>query len=54
MIVVPTAINITLMASDNIIDNLRVQQSSSLVLPSMYKRAFLISYETDEIALVKP
>lgn len=54
LIVIPTATNVCLMASDNITDNLRVQQSSSLVLPSMYKRAFLISYETDEIALVKP
>jgi hypothetical protein len=53
-IVIPTAINTALMAMENIIDNMRVQQSSSLDLPSMYKRAYLIAYETDEIAVVKP
>jgi len=53
-IVVPTAINVVLMAMENIIDNMRVQQPASLSLPSMYKRAFLVAYETDEIAVVTP
>lgn len=53
LVVIPTSINVTLMASENVSDNLRAQQPSDLELPSMYKRAFLIAYETDEIALVR-
>lgn len=53
MIVVPTAINVVLMAAENIVSNLRVRQAANLVLPSLYKRAYLIAYETDEIAVVK-
>jgi len=53
MIIVPTAPNVCLMASENIVANLRVRQAASLTLPSLYKRAFFIAYETDEIAVVK-
>lgn len=53
MIVVPTAPNICLMAAENITVNLRARQAASLALPSLYKRAFLIAFETDEIAVVK-
>lgn len=53
MIVVPTAVNVCLMAAENIVDNLRVRQSADLTLPSLYKRAFLVAHETDEIAVVK-
>ncbi len=52
-VVVPTAANVVLMASENIIDNLRVRQSASLTLPSLYKRAYMITREVDEFALVK-
>lgn len=52
-IVVPTAINVVLMASENIVDNVKGRNAASLSLPSLYKRAYLIAYETDEIALVK-
>lgn len=54
VIVIPTAPNIVLMVAENIFKNLRVQQPSNVVLPSLYKRAYLIAYETDEIAVVKP
>ncbi len=54
MIVVPTATNVALMAAENITANLRVQQESNLSLPSLYKRAYLIAYQSDEIAVVKP
>ena len=54
LIIVPTAPNICLMAAENITANLRVKQTSNLTLLSMYKRAFLIAYETDEIAVIKP
>lgn len=53
MVVVPTAINTILMAAENIAQNLLERQSSDLELPSMYKRAYLIAYETDEIAVLK-
>lgn len=53
MVVVPTAANVVLMASENIVDNLRVRQPASLTLPSLYKRAYMITREVDEIALVK-
>jgi hypothetical protein len=52
-IVIPTATNTCLMASENISANLRVRQASNLTLPSLYKRAYFIAYETDEIAVVK-
>lgn len=52
-VTIPTAINVCLLASENITDNLRAQQASDLVLPSLYKRAYLVAYETDEIALVR-
>lgn len=53
MIIVPTAPNVCLMVSENITANLRVRQASDLRLPSLYKRAYFIAYETDEIAVVK-
>lgn len=53
LVAVPTAINTCLIAAENITDNLRAQQSSDLELPSLYKRAFLVAYVTDEIALVR-
>jgi hypothetical protein len=53
-IIVPTAVNSALMAAENIVDSMRAQQQANLVLPSLYKRAYLIAYETDEIAVVKP
>jgi hypothetical protein len=52
-VVIPTATNIVLMVSENISSNLRKGQASDIALPSLYKRAFLIVNETDEVALVK-
>jgi len=53
VVTIPTAINTCLIAAENITDNLRAQQASDLELPSLYKRAFLVAAETDEIALVR-
>lgn len=53
LIVVPTAPNVCLMAAQNITQNLLVRQPANLTLPSLYKRAYLIAYETDEVAFVK-
>ncbi len=52
-IIIPTAVNTVLMVNDNIVTNLRKALASDIVLPSMYKRAYLIVYETDEVAIVR-
>lgn len=52
-IVVPTAHNICLLAAANIDANLRVQLPAALTLPSLYKRAFLVAYTTDELAVTQ-
>lgn len=52
-VVVPTAINMVLMVNENIIANLRKGQAATLTLPSLYKRAFLVVNQTDEIAVVR-
>lgn len=52
-IMVPTAVNTVLMVNDNIITNLRKGKASDIALPSLYKRAFLIVNETDEVAIVR-
>jgi hypothetical protein len=54
VIVVPTAPNVLLMVAQNIAANLRASQAANLVLPSLYKRAYLMANETDEIAVVMP
>lgn len=52
-IILPTAINIVLMVSENISDNLRLAKASDLTLPSLYRRAFLIVGETDEVGILR-
>jgi hypothetical protein len=51
VIVIPTAVNVCLVASQNVTDNLRQGQASNLTLPSLYKRAYMVANQTDEIAL---
>jgi hypothetical protein len=52
-ILIPTAINTVLMVNENIIRNMRQRMDPSLTLPSLYKRAFLVVNETDEVAVVR-
>lgn len=52
-IVLPTAINIVLLVNENIVSNLLKAQSSDIELPSIYKLAFMVINETDEIAVVR-
>lgn len=52
-IILPTAINVALMVSENISDNLRLSKASDLALPSLYRRAFLIVGETDEVGILR-
>jgi len=53
LIFVPTAINVVLLVSENISDNLRLSKASDLVLPSLYRRAFLVVGETDEVGILR-
>ncbi len=53
MVMMPSAPNICMMVAENITTNLRRRQAADLVLPSLYKRAYLITSELDEIAVTK-
>ncbi len=53
LILVPTAINVALLVSENISDNLRLSKASNLELPSLYRRAFLVVGETDEVGILR-
>jgi hypothetical protein len=52
-VVIPTAVNVLLLVNENIVFNLRKAQPSDLTLPSLYKRAFLVVNETDEVAVAR-
>ncbi len=52
-IIVPTAINIVLMVNENIVENLLKQQDAQIELPSLYRRAFLIVNESDEVGIIR-
>ena len=53
VVIIPTATNIVLMASENISLNLIKGEDAHITLPSLYKRAYLIVNETDEIAILR-
>jgi hypothetical protein len=53
LLLVPTAINTVLLVSENISDNLRLSKASNLELPSLYRRAFLVVGETDEVGILR-
>lgn len=53
VLVVPTAINVVLLVNENITDNLRLNKASDLELPNLYRRAFLIVGETDEVGILR-
>ena len=52
-VIIPTAINTVLMVNENIVYNLRKQQSANVELLSLYKRAYMIVNETDEVAIIR-
>lgn len=52
-VVIPTAANTLLLVSENISANLLKGQPADVQLPSLYKRAYLVVYETDEIAVAR-
>jgi hypothetical protein len=47
--VIPTAINTLTVVHQNVVTNLLRKQVSDVELPSMYKRAFMMTYETGEL-----
>jgi len=53
VIMIPTAVNLGLMIAENLTANLRLNQASNIVLPSIYKRAYLVVNETDEIGALR-
>jgi len=52
-LIIPTAINMVLAANENIITNLRKQQPAEITEMSVYKRAFLVTNETDEMVVMR-
>lgn len=47
--IVPTAINVLNVVNENIVNNLRRLQDSDLGLPSLYRLAFMVYYNTGEL-----
>lgn len=50
-IAAPTAPNVVLITVENIVTNLRGRQAANIQLPSIYRRAHLIAYQTDDLAI---
>lgn len=47
--IVPTALNVLNLVNENIVNNLRRLQDSDLELPSLYRLAFMVYYNTGEL-----
>jgi len=47
--IVPTAINLLNLVNENIVNNLRRLQDSDLGIPSLYRLAFMVYYNTGEL-----
>jgi len=47
----PTPRSLLRLANDNIMNNLRRRQDADLALPSLYKLAFAVVYNTGEMAI---
>lgn len=52
-IVVPTATNIVNLVNENIVNNLRRNQSSDIELESLYRLSYRIHYNTGELLVTK-
>lgn len=48
-LIIPTALNVLNLVDENIIDNLRKRQDSDIQLPSLYRLAFMVHYNTGEL-----
>lgn len=52
-VLIPTAPNTLLLVNENITANLLKGQAADIQLPSLYKRAYLIINQTDEVAIAR-
>lgn len=53
LMVMPTAVNMLNLINENIVANLRRRQNSDLALPSLYRLAYMVYYNTGEFLLVR-
>jgi len=53
VLIAPTAPNILNLVNENIVDNLRRRQNSDVDLPSLYRLAFTIHYNTGEMLVTR-
>jgi hypothetical protein len=51
--IIPTPINVLSTANENIVSNLRRGRRSDLQLPSLYRLAFAVHYNTGEMLIEK-
>lgn len=52
-LVIPSAPNIINMVNTNIVENLRRRQNSDIELPSLYRLAYAMHYNTGELYMKK-
>ena len=52
-LMVPTAVNIVNLVSQNIADNMRRRQDSEIELLSLYRLAYTIHYNTGELLVTR-
>jgi len=51
-LIIPSPENLLELANTNIMENLRRRQSANLDLPSLYRRAFMVVYNTNELPVI--
>ena len=51
--IMPTPLNILSVVHENVVDNLRRGRRSDLQLPSLYRLAFAVHYNTGEMLIEK-
>jgi len=50
-LIMPTAPNVLNLVHENIVSNLRRRQASDLELPSLYRLAYMVHYNTGELVV---
>ena len=48
-LIIPTPETLLRLANTNIVDNLRRKQNANIDLPSLYRRAYMVVYNTGEL-----
>jgi len=52
-LIMPTPTNIVNYVNENIVTNLRKRQNSDIQLPSLYRLAFMVHYNTGELYVTR-